>query len=92
MIALATAELATVFGGQGPNQTTSDGGIVSSTTTRSNYGYCVDQVKQQTAEQYKDTRPSILGFPLPFTTDDNATARANATMQNMVAVCGQPPP
>ena len=94
MTALTSAELATVYGGAaGTNQTRDDGIVVDSTTTRTNYGYCVDQVKAQTAAAYPDTRPQlpIIGLPMPLTTDDNATARANATMQNMVAVCGQPP-
>jgi hypothetical protein len=91
MIALDGDQLAHVCGGQTTNQTGADGVIVDSNTTRSNYGYCVDQVTQQTAAAYPDTRPSILGVPLPFTTDDNAAARGKATMENMVATCGQPP-
>ena len=93
MIVLDPTELALVYGGEaGPNGNALDTPILDSSSTRSNYGYCVDAVKQETAKAYPDTRPSILGLPLPFTTDDNATKRANATMDNMLTVCGAPPP
>jgi hypothetical protein len=92
MITLDGEALTRVCGGQ--NTSSVDTPIGSATTTRSDYGYCVDQVTKQTAAAYPDTRPRIplVDVPVPFTSDNNSTARANATMQNMVSACGQPPP
>ena len=91
MQAIPKSELAAVCGGTGPNQDSSTGPLGGTSRTRSDYAYCVDRVTQETKNAIPDTRPSILGLPLPFTNDDNATARANATMQNIATVCGQPP-
>jgi hypothetical protein len=95
MIAVDDDDLARVCGGQ--NTTSVDTPIASSTTTRSDYAYCVDQVAKQTAAAYPDTRPrvqllGVIDFPVPGTNDDNATTRATKTVENMVTACGQPPP
>lgn len=89
MITLAMDELARVVGGEATTTTTSLPGVTQ-TTSRSDYATCVNTVVDQTAAAYPDTRPSVLGLPLPFTTDDNARARADATVSNILATCGQP--
>ncbi len=85
MIALSLGELASVTGG---GSSTESAGIpgASYNRTRSDYATCVDNVTQQTAQQYPSTK--FLGV---FGEDRNAGPRAQATMRNMRDVCGLPP-
>jgi hypothetical protein len=79
-------ELAAVAGGETSQQSV-NAGLVSVSSTRTNYATCIENVKEQTAQQYPSTRP----WYNPFATDTNAGPRAQATMQNMRDVCGLPP-
>jgi hypothetical protein len=82
-------QLVTVVGGA-DNSTSVDTPIVSVSSTRSNYGTCLTTAADLVAQQYPDTRPHIGPVPLPFTTDDNQAARAAATVDTAIKMCGQP--
>ena len=88
MTGIPPAHLQLVRGAQSSTEIAGPGVTVSS--TQSDYARCSDDVKAQTRALYRDTRPAILGFPLPGFTDDNERARAQATMDNTLAICGQP--
>ena len=85
MIALETADLAFVLGGDNSTTTVQIPGA-SYSNRQSDYQLCVDTVTRMTAQQYPDTR--WLGL---FGRDRNAGPRAQATMRNMREVCGTPP-
>ena len=80
--------LAGVAGGAGTNSSTLRVGPFSATRTQSDYRYCVDTIKEATAQQYPSTKP----WWNPFATDRNASPRAKATIDNIGATCGPPPP
>lgn len=85
MIVLAAELLAGVTGG-GSSGTSVHGPGFSYEHRRSDYGKCIDTVKDETAKQYPSTK--FLGL---FGEDKNARPRAQATMHNMHDVCGLPP-
>ena len=91
MRALATDELARVCGGD-ESTTSITVGPVSVTSSQSDYKVCSDNATSLTAQQpqYRDTRLWI--GPFAFGSDANAGARAEATMRNIAATCGKPPP
>ena len=76
--------------GGGDTTTTLDTPVGKLTETKSDYATCVDTMRAETAKQYPDTRPSLLGVPAPWATDTNAAARAQATVSNIATNCGKP--
>ena len=82
-------ELEAVRGGCDNGTKLSVGGTSLQTCT-SDYALCSQRAGELAAKQYPDTRPNVLGLPLPFTTDDNAAARAKATADTTRSMCGPP--
>ena len=85
METIELARLAEVVGGEQSTAGVSIPGA-SVQASQSDYAKCVDNVVQQTAQQY----PPNKGWN-PFGPDANAGPRATATMKNMRDVCGLPP-
>ena len=91
MIVLAGHELDRVVGGECTNSRTASLAGLSVTECKSDYAVCADTAAAAARARYPDTRPSILGVPLPFTSDDNQAARAQATVAYTSRMCGTPP-
>ena len=87
MIEIDLDALAGVNGGERSTQTVTTP-LAAVTQSDTNYKRCVDEVVRQTAVQYPSTKP----WWNPFATDTNEVPRAVATMDNMRATCGLPPP
>ena len=86
MIEIGRDALCGVTGGE-RSTTTVATPLASVTQSDTNYKTCVDRVVRETAAQYPPTNTWN-----PFAEDTNAGPRAQATMENMRATCGLPPP
>ena len=91
MIALTSQQLGGIVGGVCPNGRTASLGGVTISDCKTDYQVCTDNAAALARARYPDTRPSILGLPLPFTSDDNQAARAQATVAYTSRMCGTPP-
>ena len=91
MIALPSHDLDLVVGGVCTNGRSASIAGLSVSDCKSDYAVCTDSAAALARARYPDTRPSILGLPLPFTSDDNQAARAQATVAYTSRMCGTPP-
>jgi hypothetical protein len=90
VIALASDELDRVAGGVCTNVRSASVAGVTVSDCKSDYAVCTDSAAALARARYPDTRPSLLGVPLPFTSDDNQAARAQATVAYTSRMCGTP--